>query len=428
MVTGDEFLKRAHLARLALLYQLRVSQLHDDPASLDATPLELFRPEAGLLSQNLEVFANFIKITLNSLPFWQSQASPEGRPMLVQCPKCSTTYKVSDEVIKGSAPAFRCSRCKHTFELEAETQLIPGQQQGPAQHAVETDPEAELTFAFPVPPAPLTPPDLVGAEIKSEKPTAANDNLVNSASQETAVLKARQNQEGLPVVETDTNTPPVKAKQPKGKKDFAIAEAVHTDQSKGQESDSVRNILPMASYVDQRASIFPYMTLFGLLAIGFGLVAVMSQAHPGASAAILRNIPIVGPMLLKNIHLKEGILIRSLRSGYQGIQGNREVFVVTGVALNQNPVVIREVQITGKVFNDTGRELEQQTIWLGNTISPKIIRGMTTEDIPHLQNLKPLKSFEIPPGDSVPFTIVFLRSAKAAKDFTCQVITAAAEV
>ncbi len=348
--------------------------------------------------------------------------------MLVQCPRCSTTYKVSDEVIKGSAPAFRCSRCKHTFELEADTQLIPGQQQEPTQQAVETGPEAELTFAFPVPPAPLTPPGHVGAEIKSENPTAADDNLVNSASQEIGVLKARQNHEDLPVVETETNTLPVKAKQPKGKKDFAIAEAVHTDEPQGQESDSVRNILPMASYVDQRASIFPYMTLFGLLAIGFGLVAVMSQAHPRASAAIIRNIPIVGPMLLKNIHLKERILIRSLRSGYQGIQGNREVLVVTGVALNQNPVVIREVQITGKVFNDTGKELEQQTIWLGNTISPKIIPGMTSEDIPHLQNLKPLKSFEIPPGDSVPFTIVFLRSAKAAKAFTCQVITAAAEV
>ena len=225
--------------------------------------------------------------------------------MLVQCPKCSTTYKVSDEVIKGSAPAFRCSRCKHTFELEADTQLIPGQQQEPTQQAVETGPEAELTFAFPVPPAPLTPPGHVGAEIKSENPTAADDNLVNSASQEMGVLKARQNHEDLPVVETETNTLPVKAKQPKGKKDFAIAEAVHTDEPQGQESDSVRNILPMASYVDQRASIFPYMTLFGLLAIGFGLVAVMSQAHPRASAAIIRNIPIVGPMLLKNIHLKE---------------------------------------------------------------------------------------------------------------------------
>jgi predicted Zn finger-like uncharacterized protein len=39
--------------------------------------------------------------------------------MLIQCPKCRTTYKVSDEVLQGSAPLFRCSRCKHTFELEA---------------------------------------------------------------------------------------------------------------------------------------------------------------------------------------------------------------------------------------------------------------------------------------------------------------------
>jgi predicted Zn finger-like uncharacterized protein len=346
--------------------------------------------------------------------------------MLIQCPKCKTTYKVSDEVMKGSAPAFRCSRCKHTFELE-DAQPTPGQPQELRQHTVEEkEPEAELTFSFPVPPAPLTPAGNIDVEISSENPTAANDNAANSASH---VLKDHQNKEGLPIVEADTNPPPAKAKpRPRVKKDLAIAEPVSADGSKGQESDSVGIILPMASYVDQRASIFPYMTLFGLLAIGFGLVAVLSQAHPDASAAIIRNIPIVGPMLLKNTHLKEGILIRSLRSGYQSIQGNREVFVVTGMALNQNPVVLREVQITGKVFNDTGRELEQQTIWLGNTLSPKIIRGMTTEDIPHLQNLKPLKSFEIPPGDSVPFTIVFLRSAKAAKDFTCQVITAAAEV
>ena len=53
---------------------------------------------------------------------------------------------------------------------------------------------------------------------------------------------------------------------------------------------------------------------------------------------------------------------------------------------------------------------------------------MTTEDIPHLQNLKPLKSFEIPPGDSIPFTIVFLKSAKGAKEFSCDVIAAEGEI
>ena len=40
--------------------------------------------------------------------------------MLVKCPQCKTTYKVSDEALKGIAPAFRCSRCKHTFDLEAQ--------------------------------------------------------------------------------------------------------------------------------------------------------------------------------------------------------------------------------------------------------------------------------------------------------------------
>ena len=91
-------------------------------------------------------------------------------------------------------------------------------------------------------------------------------------------------------------------------------------------------------------------------------------------------------------------------------------------------MVVREIQLTGIAYNDAGKEIEKQTIWVGNTISPRILRGMTMEDIPHLQNLKPLKSFEIPPGDSVPFTIVFLKSAKSAKEFSCQVLAAGGAV
>jgi hypothetical protein len=68
--------------------------------------------------------------------------------------------------------------------------------------------------------------------------------------------------------------------------------------------------------------------------------------------------------------------------------------------------------------------MEQQTIWIGNAISPRIIRGMTVQDISDLQRLKPLKTFEIPPGDSIPFTIVFIKSAKGIKNFSCEVLAA----
>ena len=49
---------------------------------------------------------------------------------------------------------------------------------------------------------------------------------------------------------------------------------------------------------------------------------------------------------------------------------------------------------------------------------------MTAEDIPHLQDLKPLKSFELPPGDSVAFTMVFLKPPKQVKDFSLEVVLA----
>jgi hypothetical protein len=62
-------------------------------------------------------------------------------------------------------------------------------------------------------------------------------------------------------------------------------------------------------------------------------------------------------------------------------------------------------------------------MWIGNAISLQIIRGMTAQDVTDLQRLKPLKTFEIPPGDSVPFAIVFLRAGKPLKDARCEVLS-----
>jgi predicted Zn finger-like uncharacterized protein len=323
--------------------------------------------------------------------------------MLIQCPKCRTTYKVSEEVLTGSASVFRCSRCKHTFELDTndapeistERPAAPEFQSAPSQR----DRELSLPFASKVEPA-----------------RADGDNKEKSpAAEQWPPFDTRE-----PWSLSDENVPDAS-------KDFAVSDpAVSTNEQ--DKSESFNNILAISPYLEQRASILPFVTLFGLLVIGFSLIAVISHAHPKASEEVVKKIPVIGSSVLKNNHLKEGVLIQSLRAGYQTIQGNREIFLITGVALNQNPVVIREIQLTGKVYNQDGKELERQTIWAGNTISPKIIRGMTTEDIPHLQNLKPLRSFEVPAGDSVPFTIVFLKSTKNARDFSCEVVTAEGEV
>ena len=340
--------------------------------------------------------------------------------------------------MKGSTPAFRCSRCRHTFELEAEEPpQLPAEQASDgsvkSQAAVQ---DQELSFSFPSKepaapavadqPAPAVP--VVRDAPLDETPSKENaveDQWSLDSENANDANDANDPKDDKPFTIPELTSPVEPQRTFDAPKEFAAehpAIATEDDVAGG-----VRNILPMSSYMDQQASVLPYLTLFTLLMIGFSLAAVITHAHPKASEELVRNIPLLGTAVLKNSHVKDGILLQSLRGGYQTIQGNREVFVITGVALNQNPVVIREIQLTGTVHNDGGKELEQQTIWVGNTLSAKILRGMTAEDIPHLQSLKPLKSFEMPPGDSMPFAMVFLKASKGVKDFSCAVTFADSE-
>ena len=350
--------------------------------------------------------------------------------MLVQCPSCRTTYKVADEVVKGAAPAFRCSRCKHTFELEgAEANPTPPLKPAANELTAAPEPqERELSFSFSEPSAPVAEPNenatqaVPSARAHTQipnNPATEQWSLNPEPANETAdspftIPAAVENSEPEKIVDIPKN--------------FEADERAFAAPELKEHAQTAANILAMSSYIDQRASIRPYLSLFGLLLIGFSLLAAMTHAKPAEMENLVRKIPWFGATVLKNNHLKDGVLLQSLRTGYQSLQGNREVLVLTGVAINQNPVVIREVKVTGKVFNTDGKVIERQTIWIGNTISPKIIRGMTAEDIPHLQDLKPLKSFELPPGDSIPFTVVFLKPAKQAKEFSLEVVLADGEV
>ena len=43
--------------------------------------------------------------------------------MIIRCPSCATTYKVSGSVFDAPRPTFRCTRCKHIFTFQVRLQL-----------------------------------------------------------------------------------------------------------------------------------------------------------------------------------------------------------------------------------------------------------------------------------------------------------------
>jgi predicted Zn finger-like uncharacterized protein len=345
--------------------------------------------------------------------------------MLVQCPKCKTTYKVSDDAIKGAAPAFRCSRCKHMFELEpAPTSPPAGGTSADTENAGSTQPdERELTFTF-------GPGDPEQGQSESDKAPRPSEQQLSEPPSEPEPLAHDETAETASTRiagKTDDQSFAAPAPQSLNEEITPQSDAAPPARdpvAADPPSRAMENIVPINEFRDQAASTVPYLTLFGLLVILFFITTAYLEAHPNISESVLRKIPLIGASVLRNSYLKNGVLLKSQRAVYQSIEGNREVLVVTGEAVNQNPVVVREIRVLGRLYNTEGKAVEQQVIWLGNALSPKILRGMSPQDIADLQRLKPLKNFDVPPGDSIPFAIVFLRPSKAIKDFSCEVVSA----
>ncbi len=325
--------------------------------------------------------------------------------MLVQCPNCKTTYKVSEDTVKGSAPSFRCSRCKHTFQLQSgvESSLdfvaeIPRE-----------GPDNNLTFNFEA-----AAPDELGP---APRDAALTPEAADAPTPDTRNLVAAADGAGA-----DSPIAPNRK----------IAEAgVQSDEADKQLSyagapafrESAEKVLNIEPYRDQRASVMPFLTLFALIIVLAAFVFAYQKIHPTAFEDRLASIPLLGPSVVQSDHLKKAVLLKSLETKFQTLQGNREALLLTGVAVNQNPIMIRNVQLAAQLFDQEGKEIERQTMWIGNAISLQLIRGMTAQDVADLQRLKPLKTFEIPPGDSVHFALVFLRPGKSLKDARCEVLS-----
>lgn len=346
--------------------------------------------------------------------------------MLVKCPSCATTYKVADEILTGTTPAFRCSRCKHTFEGELNESFEAVPLPGDVDSKIRGDDnDGELDFVFePKDQEPMGDRD----QDESNAPLPAHfpppnpvDSLVEQEMQRWSVPGEVKSQEPF-IISADRPS-----KRSEGKPD------PHEPGKRVGDSEEIlppmqaSNISMLEPYRDQQSSALPYFSLFALLILFFSLATAFQYAYPEVLDRWMKKVPLIGAAISRNDRLKEGVALQSLRGSYQVIQGNREIFVVTGVAMNQNSVVIREVRIGGETYGSDEKPIEQQEMWIGNAISAKIIRGMTAQDILDLQRLKPLKTFEIPPGDSVPFTIVFLKPAKAVKNFTATVLAAEEE-
>jgi len=161
----------------------------------------------------------------------------------------------------------------------------------------------------------------------------------------------------------------------------------------------------------------------GSIAI-YALLTLNLLNHPAQAEKLLASLPMVGEVLAEDHLLQIRIQLQDVDGSYHHIKDDRVVFIVSGRAVNTSAEPLKGVQIESSLYDATGKPIETKSIYTGNAMSLKIVKDLSSKEISLLQRLEPPKRFEIRPGESAGFSVVFLSPPTGAKEFTARVVAA----
>jgi hypothetical protein len=168
----------------------------------------------------------------------------------------------------------------------------------------------------------------------------------------------------------------------------------------------------------------PYLVFLALLVVAYAILALDLLNHPARAEKLLASVPLAGGVLSEDHLMQTRIQLQDVEGVYQQIKEDRLVFIVSGRAVNASNGALKGVQIESTIVDASDRTVEAKSIYCGNAMSLKIVKDLSSKEISLLQRLEPTKRFEIRPGESAGFSVVFLNPPRGLKEFTARVAAA----
>ena len=338
--------------------------------------------------------------------------------MIIQCPYCTTRYELDAARMTGPNPMFKCSRCRHIFPAPSAGQH-PAASETPGR-AKPSPPSAEnLRLPF--------------EETRGKKHADAPAGDVNvTHSDEDFTLGTEEHPDDLTLPDEDAEPEMPPAPPPATLTHDEEADEPHEMDVELSRDDDERAIeeevpkrprRPRTPPPRERSHMVPLFVFLALIVTGYGVLTSTLFTNPALSDKLVGRIPLIGTLGDERLLVRK-VALSDVVGSYQRIKDGKDVFVITGRALNTAPVALQGVQIAGKLFDNAGAPLDQKVISCGNVISTKVLKDLTPQEVSILQKLSPPKKFVIEPGESSTFVIVFMDPPRQAVEFTTQVVAA----
>ncbi len=167
-----------------------------------------------------------------------------------------------------------------------------------------------------------------------------------------------------------------------------------------------------------------FIGLFAMVILGFGIVTIVIQSAPIASAGLLSGLPIVGVGLEPPISPARRVALGQVQAQYVKLKGNQTALVISGTAENLTAAPLGAVQIEAALTGSGPEPLRSQAVYCGNNLSLKMLGEMTPHEIEFFERLDAPKTFTLAPQSSAPFAIVFVAPPAGAAYFQLRIARA----
>jgi predicted Zn finger-like uncharacterized protein len=326
------------------------------------------------------------------------------KPLIIQCPSCSTKFALSSEAVSGSStPKFHCSRCDSIFSQEIELKQ-------------EVTPLHEEPLFEDLPPPPPPPPPLAQTSLTFDEPLAA-DAFDFSFDEDDEKIFARfdtgsgdNEQSEISVAKFDD--------EPMGYGSLVREQAILHDPLAATAPSFIQRIKVPAKHKSLVYLLAP-CAVFLCFAL---CVAILSSTAPTiiASAAnlIAAEKTTIGP---------RDIFVKNTKVKRIALDSGEMVTQITGTAVNKSADTLRDITVEAAVYDKASKQVGTNKTLISSNIGKSRIQSLTPEMILDLQLTSSARSFSIKAGQEAPFTAIVLEAPSkngAPKFFTARVFSA----
>ena len=331
--------------------------------------------------------------------------------MIIVCPECSTKFNVNSERIPAGGAKVRCARCKHVFLAEDSTSDEPL-----ATTFKEEADQENISFSYEQ-----------FQELDTQEAEESTDNFNFGDEEPSGIVQTSQ---------------PRGASQSEAEDEFSFA---------GYHEEPVAHPAPNSQSVqaESKNHAFPHSASETEAATPQRVARPKKKSGPWGTIISLVLLLLLAALILigLNIYINGpdqfnqtineflgqqdqspaqagSITLTDLEGKFMQNEQVGEVFLIRGKAINNYAAPRSAIQVKGVIFDQTGEQLLQKTVFCGNPISDHEVQTLSFNELEKMmgnQFGKELSNMKVNSKQTIPFDIVFKDLPKNLAEFSANV-------